>query len=48
MRIIRTYIQILENEVVNVRRKEKEGYWGLQVGGVDHPKPKNVKTLNFI
>jgi large subunit ribosomal protein L3 len=32
----------LDNEVVNVRTKEKEGYWGLQVGGVNHPKPKNL------
>ena len=35
-------MQVLENEVVNVRTKEKEGYWGVQVGGVNHPKPKNV------
>ena len=28
--------------MVNVRTKEKEGYWGLQVGGVNHSKPKNV------
>lgn len=35
--------QVLENEVVNVRTKEKEGYWGLQVGGINHPKPRNVR-----
>lgn len=35
--------QVLENEVVNVRTKEKEGYWGLQVGGINHPKPGNVR-----
>jgi large subunit ribosomal protein L3 len=37
-----TVLQVLENEVVNVRTKEKEGYWGVQVGGVNHPKPKNL------
>ena len=40
-------LQILDNEVVNVRTKEKEGYWGLQLGGVNHPKPKNVKINKF-
>jgi large subunit ribosomal protein L3 len=35
-------VPVLDNEVVNVRTKEKEGYWGLQVGGVNHPKPKNL------
>lgn len=41
-------IQVLENEVVNVRTKEKEGYWALQVGGVNHAKPKNVNTKAFL
>lgn len=34
--------------MVNVRTKEKEGYWGLQVGGVNHPKPKNVGEVAII
>lgn len=34
--------QILDNQVVNVRTKRKEGYYALQIGGVNHPKPKNV------
>lgn len=38
--------QVLDNEVVNVRTKAKEGYWGLQVGGINHPKPKNVRNLS--
>ena len=41
------YLQILDNQVVNVRTRDKEGYWGLQVGGVNHPKPKNVSNLSL-
>jgi large subunit ribosomal protein L3 len=37
-----TVLQVLDNQVVNVRTKDKEGYWGLQVGGINHPKPKNL------
>ena len=39
--------QVLDNQVVNVRTKDKEGYWGLQVGGINHPKPKNVRNLSL-
>ena len=35
-------LQALDNQVVNVRTKEKHGYYGLQVGAIDHPKLKNV------
>jgi len=32
----------VDNEVVRVRTRAKEGYYALQVGAVDHPKLKNV------
>ena len=35
-------LQIVDNQVVMVRTKEKEGYFALQVGAIDHPKPHNV------
>ncbi len=34
--------QVVDNEVVMVRTREGEGYNGLQVGAVNHPKIKNV------
>ncbi len=34
--------QIVDNEVVMVRTREGEGYNGLQVGAVNHPKIRNV------
>lgn len=36
------FLQVLDNQVVMVRTKAKEGYNGLQVGAINHPKLKNV------
>lgn len=38
-----TLLQVIDNQVVMVRTKEKEGYYALQVGAIDHPKLQNVK-----
>ena len=35
-------MQVVDNQVVLVRTKEREGYTALQVGAVDHPKIKRV------
>ena len=36
------YTQVLDNQVVMVRRREKEGYDALQIGAVEHDKIKRV------
>lgn len=36
--------QVLDNEVVLVRMKEKEGYDALQIGAINHPKAHKVCT----
>ena len=37
--------QVVDNEVVMVRTREKEGYHALQIGAVDNPKIKKVHKL---
>ena len=37
--------QVVDNQVVMIRTKENEGYYGLQIGAIDQPKLKNV-SLN--
>jgi large subunit ribosomal protein L3 len=41
-RIPVTLLQILENEVVQLRTVDKEGYYGVQIGAVNHTKPHKV------
>lgn len=41
-RIPVTLLQIVDNQVVMVRRKEKEGYNALQIGAVNHSKIKRI------
>jgi ribosomal protein L3 len=38
-------LQILDNQVVMVRTKDKEGYYALQIGAINHPKLKNVSCV---
>ena len=40
-------LQIVDNQVVYVRTKSKEGYYALQVGAVNHPKKHRVSTLTL-
>ena len=35
-------LQVVDNQVVTVRTKQKEGYTALQIGAVDHTKIKRV------
>ena len=37
-------LQIVDNQVVYVRTKSKEGYYALQVGAVNHPKRHRVSN----
>ncbi len=36
------FVQVIDNQVVLVRTRRKEGYYALQIGAIDHPKLKNV------
>lgn len=38
--------QVLENEVVTVRTKENDRYNALQVGAINHPKPRKVNLTS--
>lgn len=40
-------VQVVDNQVVMVRTKEKEGYFGLQVGAINHPKLQNVSAAGL-
>lgn len=37
-----TLLQVVENEVVKVRSKEKDGYTALQIGAFNHPKAHKI------
>ena len=39
-------LQVIDNQVVMVRTKEKDGHFALQIGAIDHPKLKNVSRSN--
>ena len=38
------FLQVIDNQVVMVRTKQKDGYFGLQIGAHDNPKLKNVSV----
>ena len=35
-------VQMLDNQVVMVRTKDRDGYFAVQIGAVNNPKLKNV------
>ena len=39
-------VQVIDNQVVMVRTKDRDGHFALQIGAVDNPKLKNVSHLN--
>ena len=39
-------LQVIDNQVVMVRTKERDGHFALQIGAIDHPKLKNVSHSN--
>lgn len=40
-------LQIVDNQVVYLRTRTKEGYYALQVGAVNHPKEHRVGRLTY-
>lgn len=40
--------QVVDNQVVLVRTKKKDGYYALQIGAINHPKLKNVCVPNSV
>ena len=39
-------MQVIDNQVVKVKRKEMDGYTALQIGAINHPKIKRVIFFN--
>jgi len=39
-------MQVIDNQVVKVKRKETDGYTALQIGAINHPKIKRVIFFN--
>ena len=37
------WLQVVDNQVVMVRTKQKEGHFSLQIGAHNNPKLKNVR-----